>query len=117
MEKIFDFVRNLWVKLFQQPVYSIDILRQVRKNIQENEVYRYNGLCQAIREASYDLDIPIENHYKIRKHILDWDTAHILFGASLKAYWWEPGDWNKRKQYLDFLIKKFKYEKINWRLV
>lgn len=117
MVKMLKFVRNIWNKLFQQPVYSIDILMQVRKNIQENEVYRYSGLCQAIREASYDLDIPIENHYKIRKHILDKDTARMLFGASDNVYWWKPGEWDERKQYLDFLIRKFKYEKINWRLV
>ena len=39
---------------------------------------------------------------------------------NIKGYtigWWEPGEWDERKQYLDFLIRKFKYEKINWRLV
>ena len=117
MAKMLEFIRNFWNKLFQQPVYSIDILWLVCKNVHEYGSYRYNGLCQAIREACYELDIPIENHPKIRKHILDRDTARMLFGASDKAYWWEPGEWNRRKQYLDFLIKKFKYEKINWRLV
>jgi len=116
MEKIFDFVRNLWVNIFQQPVYSIDILWLVRKNA-HNEVCRYDGLCEAIVGACYELGIPIENHYKIRKHLLDRDTARMLFGASDNAYWWEPGEWDQRKQYLDFLIKKFKHEKINWRLV
>lgn len=117
MVKILKFIKNLWIKSVQRPVYSIDILWLVCKNIQKNECYRYNGLCQAINAACYELGIPIENHYKIRKHILDRDTARTLFGASDKAYWWEPREWDKRKQYLGFLIKKFKYEKINWRLV
>lgn len=117
MVKILKFIKNLWIKSVQRPVYSIDILRRVRKNVQKNEVCPYNGLCQVIYEAFRELDIPIENRHKILKHILDRDTARMLFGASDKVYWWEPREWNKRKQYLDFLIKKFKYEKINWRLV
>lgn len=117
MAKMLKFVRNLWVKSSQQPVYSIDILRRVRKNVEKSDVYFYDGLCTAIYKALRELNIPFENYHEIVKHILDRDTARMRFGASDDAYWWKPGEWDERKQYLDFQIRNFKYEKINWRLV
>lgn len=48
-----------------------------------------------------------------------FDTCKWL-EESIKEYAigrWEPGEWDKGNQYLDFQIINFKYEKINWRLV
>ena len=48
-----------------------------------------------------------------------FDTCKWL-DENIKEYtigWWEPGEWDKGSQYLDFQILNFKYEKINWRLV
>lgn len=111
---MFDIIKIELKKRFNRPIYRVDVLRYAK-----HKYINYSGLCICLHFTIRKL-LDFDSLFKVSDVIPLFDRPFaISFNASVDgAFWWKPGKWDTgRMDFLDYLIKKYKDDKEDLRVL